>query len=584
MMKKKILIMLSALFLMMPFGYASAYNGGLLEGKELNVTSMPGGTIMATTDKATDGDLSNYVAINGYDSGTDSLEYEFESPVDIEQIFIKSSRQLTVLFYDSAGVQMGISELHGTQSGTKVSLSQLRNDVSKVIFINSSASVTNLVYEIDLYSGTDTVAPANVTNLTFEDPDLNFRGGLSWDAVTDSDFDIYKIYKNGTYFTQTRQVVYSLGYNNGDVIRITSVDLMGNESSGTSIKLGEGDPDEEPPGDITNLSASPDEESVSFYYNLPTDEDFSHVKIMRNGEVIAAANKTDYFNDTELEPETTYEYTFISVDESGNESAGVSKSVTTSEKFIPLKDISDLKAETEYNRVDLSWSLPNSTEFKHVNIYRDVVEETGFFQTLFFGTMVSAADEQTKIFETNGTYFNDLTVQPETTYEYKLTSQSTTGAETEGVTVETTTTEEPEPDISGVVADRTDNGDFLYKWSDPTEGTVKINVGGNEYKTVPAESGEILIPKEDMKYTPFGDADVSLTPVGVFGTNGSPYESVRGFEKVKMPFSAGELLKSSMGLIGVLGSILLLSLSFMFFPKIRNAIVQALKKRNERRV
>lgn len=497
-MKKKIMIVTFVLVALIPLGSASAYQGGLLDGKELKLYSDD--TNFTNISEVTDSNDSTFINLYSY-SRTKRIVYQFTEPVDISTFKHKSTGiDFTVYFFSE--------------------------------------------YTNDPFSSSGLLGKTKPTTA---------------DGLTDASYQNVKT-----------MIIWS---DSPNTLYLNEFDLFESEPVIDTV----------PPGDVTGIVSSPDEESISFYYNLPSDEDFSHIKIMRDRELIAAEHTTDYFNDTGLEPETTYEYTFISVDESGNESAGVSKSVTTAEKFIPMKDISNLKTDTEYNRVDLSWNLPNSTEFKHVNIYRDVVEEQGFFQTLFFGTMVSAADEPTKIFETNGTYFNDLTVQPETTYEYKLTSQSTTGEETEGVTVQTTTEKEPKPDISDIETDRTENGDFLYKWGEPTEGTVKIIVGGQEYTVVPAESGEIIIPKEDMAYTGMGDADVSLVPIGVFGTEGDSYDSPSGFEKVKLPFSALGLLKSSMGLVGVLGGLILLALSFHLFPRIRELINKSMAKRNERR-
>src|SRR5690606_30948654 len=105
----------------------------------------------------------------------------------------------------------------------------------------------------------------------------------------------------------------------------------------------------------------------------------------------------------------------------------------------------------------------------------------------------STTGATTKIFETNGTYFNDLTVEPKTTYDYRLTT--TDGyTETSGVDITTTTPAAPVPEMGGVVVEPQPNGDYLYKWETPAAGQVKIIVGGEEYTTVPAEDKQLLIP------------------------------------------------------------------------------------------
>lgn len=446
------------------------------------------------------------------------------------------------------------------------------------------SSIYNTIYSIKL-NGIEIYPPKDVTNLryTVNDTVSPARVSFYWDAVSNPDFSHYKLYMNGTLLkdNQASNLFLNFDIREFSTFKVTSVDIYGNESTGAIVK---NDDDTEPPGDIQNISASPGEADVSFYYDLPTDDDFSFLRILRDGEIIVEEYKENYFSDTDLESNKRYEYTFISVDESGNESPGVSKVIVTLEKFIPLKDIEDLKAVPKYNRVNLSWNLPDSTEFKHVNIYRDeLAEEPGFFQQLFAGASVSAAEEPTKIFETNGTYFNDLTVAPETTYEYKLTSQSTTGEETDGVTVQATTTEEPAPEMGDSGYTITPEGDYLYKWDSPTEGQVKVNIAGTDYKTVEASEGQIIIPKDQMKYTIFGDPDIRLYPVSPYGKEGEPFDSSKLFKDGMMPFGGQDLLKTGMSLLGVVGPLVLLGLSFLLFPKIRKIIFNSFSKRKERR-
>lgn len=95
----------------------------------------------------------------------------------------------------------------------------------------------------------------------------------------------------------------------------------------------------------------------------------------------------------------------------------------------PPGDVLDLTADVDYNRVDLSWTLPDSDNFDHVKIYRD----------------------KKKIFETNGTNYSDIAVSPETKYEYLVTTVSTGGFESEGVSLIVNTPAEPEPEPVGEI-------------------------------------------------------------------------------------------------------------------------------------
>lgn len=250
-------------------------------------------------------------------------------------------------------------------------------------------------------------------------------------------------------------------------------------------------------------------------------------------------------------------------------------------------EVSELKVETSYNRVDLSWKLPQLENFHHINIYRKTIsQEQTAIESFFFGTKAYASDEMRKIFETNGTYFNDLTVSPDTKYEYKLTTTTNDNEESTGVNIEVVTLPEPEPQIEGGGYTEDENGDFLFTWTSPTTGTVKVLIDGVEYTTVVASVKQVLIPKEDMKFDIFGNPKVSLVPISETGKIGQPTKPKNDGKigGVQMPFGATDLLRSSFNLLGVLAPIILLTLAFYFFKPIKNLIVQAVQKRNERRM
>lgn len=225
----------------------------------------------------------------------------------------------------------------------------------------------------------------------------------------------------------------------------------------------------------------------------------------------------------------------------------------------PLKDVLNLETKVSSNRVDLSWELPNFDEFKHVNIYRDEVNEIKTLEPA-----PASYKASTKIFETNGTYFNDLTVKPKTTYEYTLTT--TDGKEeSEGVTVQATTPKAPLDEVGGVESEKQENGDYLFKWTSPTKGDVQIYVGGKKYKKVPANDGKILIPKGDLKFNAFGDPDVTLQAIDEDGEEGA---IISPGGSLDVPFTPSDIIKSGNGLFALIAPFVLLGLSFLLVPRI----------------
>ena len=357
---------------------------------------------------------------------------------------------------------------------------------------------------------------------------------------------------------------YSTNYNDVKSIRIksnSSIFLNEIEFFTSELNL-----DKIPPNEITNLSTIQTELKASFAYELPTDEDFSHVKIYQD-DVLIADNVTDTsYTVDNLDYGGTYNFKFTTVDETGNESEGVVETVTIA--TTDLEEIKELNAEASHDRIDLSWALPETEYFEHVNIYRKSVSDVQTFSLL-------STDEYDPLFETNGTYFNDLTVEEQTTYDYKLTTEFQ-GLESEGVTVQATTLAAPPPELGGQEFEEQENGDYLVTWQQPETGQVRILVDGQEYVVVPATDKQYTIPASDMKYSALGDPLVGLQTIG---DNGEESEVEQQESNVNLPFGINELLITSAGLLRVIGSLILLGLSFILVPKFIKVIKQSLNNK-----
>lgn len=342
---------------------------------------------------------------------------------------------------------------------------------------------------------------------------------------------------------------------------------------------------------ISNLKASVEDRSVKLSWeSLLNNTEFVGVRIYRNEDMIKELGRESSYIDAMENYDEEYVYRVTALYRGGHETAG--KSVTV--KALkpppipePAGEIEELKAKVTHERVDLSWQLPNSDKFEHVIIYRDTLKKNLFDKLLGVTTVKAAA---TPIFETNGTYFNDLTVQPETKYEYTLTTMSTEKVESDGVSVVVTTPKEPDPEIEGGGYEKDPTtGDYTFTWSKPTEGEVKVIVGGKLYKTVPAADGKIVIPAADMKFTFLGKPDVQLIPVSPDGNEGKPVSPPSGGSNgggngggssgAEMPFKANDLVMTTFQIIGLLSGILLIVLAIQLAPRIIAVIKQSIKNR-----
>jgi len=316
--------------------------------------------------------------------------------------------------------------------------------------------------------------------------------------------------------------------------------------------------------EISNLSVQfENKRNVLLSWKNPINSYFVGTKLYRNGDLLANLDKSiTSYKDENLAYSSSNEYRIVSVYNDGFETNGVVKNVEIDSEPRAAKDILELKAAAKYNEVSLSWVKPKDEKLKHVNIYRDKPE-----------TEEMQVESLKKIFETNGTTFKDFTVEPETSYQYKLTTTSTDDLESEGVTKTVKTPAEPPPVLKDGTVEEETNGDYKFTWSEPTNGMVRILVGGKEYATVKAAEKQIIIPKSDMKYTRLGDPDIQAIPISESGLEGDKTRPPAGIADMELPFSVGDLLKTGSGLWWLIAPFVLLGLSFLLVPKLRKLIV-----------
>lgn len=113
-----------------------------------------------------------------------------------------------------------------------------------------------------------------------------------------------------------------------------------------------------------------------------------------------------------------------------------------------LEEVKNLEVKSTDERADLSWENPNKY-FDKAKIYRRDLGEEKTSLNPFAPRKVYAAEDYKPLFETNGTEFSDLSIEPEKTYEYKVTT-TYDGMETKGVTVQTSIPKPPLVDLGGL--------------------------------------------------------------------------------------------------------------------------------------
>lgn len=320
----------------------------------------------------------------------------------------------------------------------------------------------------------------------------------------------------------------------------------------------------QPPADVTKLKAVYENDAVKLTYEIPKDTE--SVKIYKESALLTEVT-TNSYSDKEVEANRTYIYKVIAVNKKG-QSNGATVSIT-----IPSKEVTELKAKPSFDRVDLSWKLPTNKKFNRVVIYR-----TDLSRNVMSRMFTSMFSKEEPLFETDGTYFNDLTVKSDTKYRYRVASVID-GVESSGITVDVTTLKQR---VEGGNVVENENGDFTVTWTTPTKGQIKVYVGGELYATVDAVTKKYTIPGKDMKYTQLGGPDVKLMPIAEDGTEGElSTPGGTGLTPIDGVFDGDDLLGTAMQLVALVGGLILLSLSFPVVRKLIKLIRNALSRRKE---
>ncbi|OIJ07628.1 hypothetical protein BKP35_18245 [Anaerobacillus arseniciselenatis] len=404
---------------------------------------------------------------------------------------------------------------------------------------------------------------------------------LKWENPTQEGFEKVKIYEEGilideVYAPYNHYHFSDLKPETNYTLLLTSFyDPPGEESDGIEIHAKTAAVSEVEDLHVGALNYH----AIKLIFTIPEMDGYEKANLYYEGIKVAETDEYGFFIEG-FEPGKEHEFVIKTKTTDGYESQGIPITVETPEAPL-IEDVSNVEVETTHERVDLSWAVPEyNPNFNFVRIYRKTLtEEQNPVSAFLFGKSVSANEGYDPLFETNGSYFNDLSVDPDSDYEYLLTTENTEGQESDGVTVLASTDPEPTPTMGGINETTNENGDYVFTWSSPTTGDVKVFVGGSEYTTVPASDGQVTIPKDDMQYTMFNNPDVQLQPISESGTEGvisKPSQTIGG---IAMPFGVNDIVSGGMELIGLVAGFIILAFALIFAPRLINFIKKTLRTR-----
>jgi chitodextrinase len=175
---------------------------------------------------------------------------------------------------------------------------------------------------------TDLTPPAAPTGLAASADDRQVS--LSWAANAEPDLATYRVLRDGVEIATVTGTSYvDTGVANGTTYsyRVVAVDGHGNRSAPSSAVTAR-PVDAIPPAAPPAPTATAGEFQVSLSWPANTEPDLATYRVLRDGVEIATVAGTS-FVDTGLTAGTTYAYTLVAVDTSGNRSAASAAAAAT---------------------------------------------------------------------------------------------------------------------------------------------------------------------------------------------------------------------------------------------------------------
>lgn len=371
------------LLLLIPLTSAFAYTGGLLNGLPVYIGTSHIDTTGGQTTSVTD---NNETSTSIYNSTYAYYWYAFSTPKSISAYKIKTVTTLNIVLkiYNSSGTW--IADIPVITDGVERTFTTVSN-VTKVVLFNSTGISSNIA-EMDVYDlFTDTTAPANVSNLVASNVAYT-SASLNFTTSSDTDFDKYKIYKDGILlYTSIAgiQKNYPISYSvtgltatTSYVFKVTTLDLNGNESIGQTVNVTTLTPDLTAPDVPINLIISGSNGSALFTWDAVNSVDLKGYFIYKDGvRLFSIPITATNFSYNGLVTGQSYNFQISSIDLSGNESALSAVQSFTSLDTVPPSVPFGLTALSSDSMVSIGWNAVTSNDLLGYYVFQDGVKISG---------------------------------------------------------------------------------------------------------------------------------------------------------------------------------------------------------------
>jgi len=312
-------------------GQASAYSGGLLDGKTMYYSPTPATSAddaVAIGTTVTDGSETTFKVIAKVTNGT---TYSVRNLRGLDHMDITGYRIKGTP--GSTSINLDFQRADGTNiaritnpnvTGTLVSVSY--SNVYGIVLANTSTTADFTLYEMDVY-GTyhDRTPPGAPTGLTASPGDS--KAILSWTTPSGGDVIAgYNVYRGGvkvntSLISANSYTVTGLANAASYSFQVSAVDTAGNESpksTAVSVYL----PDLDAPSKPTGINVTGTGLTATVTWNANTEDDLVGYNVYRDGSRINQETVTETsYEVAGLAPKTTYRFQVAAIDSDGNVSA-----------------------------------------------------------------------------------------------------------------------------------------------------------------------------------------------------------------------------------------------------------------------
>lgn len=292
------------------------------------------------------------------------FEIDFYDVQSLSSMVLSLSYGINVEFYNSDNKLL--KSFNGDNLGAMTVTLNLEN--VSYIKVKTFKNIDSMdLNRFEVYGG---VTYASVRNIATNVVDNGVI--ISWKNPTSKDLIDVLLNDESVGLSTTTKNIKNLEYNTEYNYTLTTVYEDGTRVNKEFTFKTDKYVDKKPPNEVSELSYVSTLDTVELSYKLPSDDDFNHVSIYKNGKLLKETKDVTYI-DKDLIQDTVYTYKLVTVDDNGNKSEGKTISAKTKilKDDVPPDAITDLSVSSLNGGGRATWKRSNANDLDGYNLFVD---------------------------------------------------------------------------------------------------------------------------------------------------------------------------------------------------------------------